>query len=118
MAEFIAANTDIVSPKEFVIRDVELYTEHMDYYFDVQVNATVQNFTDEEKDEMFHMFHEHSDIIKKMFHVKIPLVEHVLGNPWPPEEIINDPIHEQLQIKEYNHWMIDNYEEWKKAKGL
>jgi hypothetical protein len=118
MADFIPANTDIVSPKEFVIEDVELYTEHMDYYFDVQVNETAKNFTNEERDEMFQMFHDHSNIIKKMFHAKIPLVEHVLGNPWPPEEIINDPRHEHLQIRDYNHWMIDTYEEWKKSKNL
>ena len=76
------------------------------------------SFTEEEKEEMFHMFHEHSDIIKKLLHVKIPLVEHVLGNPWPPEEIINDPRFEHLQIKEYNSWMINAYEEWKVSKGL
>lgn len=118
MAEFNPAITDIVSPKDFVIKDVELYTEHMDYYFDVQVNETAKNFTPEEQDEMFHLFHEHSNILKKMFHAKIPLVEHVLGNPWPPEEIINDPRHEHLQIRDYNCWMIEAYEEWKKSKGL
>jgi hypothetical protein len=118
MADFTPENTDIVSPKEFVVEDVELYTEHMDYYFDVQVSETAKNFTEEEKDEMFHMFHEHSDIIKKLLHVKIPLVEYVLGNPWPPEEIINDPKFEHLQIREYNSWMINAYEEWKTSKSL
>jgi hypothetical protein len=118
MADFTPENTDIVSPKEFVIEDVNLYTEHMDYYFDVQINETVKSFTVAEMDEMFHMFHEHSDIIKKMFHVKIPIVEYVLGNPWPPEEIINDPRHEHLEIKDYNCWMISAYEEWKVSKGL
>ena len=48
MADFNPTNTDIVSPKEFIIEDVNLYTEHMDYYFDVQVNETAKNFTEEE----------------------------------------------------------------------
>lgn len=116
--DFTAANTDIVSPKDFVINDVDLYTEHMDYYFDVQVNETAKTFTGSDLDEMYQMFHDHSNIIKKMFHAKIPLVEHILGNPWPPEEIINDPKFADLKINDYEHWMIEGYEEWKKSKGL
>jgi len=118
MADFVAANTEITSPKDFIIEDVNAYTEHMDYYFDVQMNETAKNFNTEEKDEMFHMFHEHSDIIKKLIHAKIPIVEHVLGNPWPPTEILEDPRFEHLKIREYDCWLIREYEEWKKSKGF
>jgi hypothetical protein len=115
MADII---TNIKSPKERIIEDVDLYTEHMDYYFDVQVNETAKTLTGEDLDSMYQMFHNHANVIKKLFHVKIPLVEHILGNPWPPEEIINDPKFDDLEIKDYAHWMIDGYEEWKKSKGL
>ena len=118
MAEFNPENTHITSPKDFIIEDVELYTEHMDYYFDVQINETVKNFSNEEMDQLFRMFHDHAIIIKKMMHAKIPLVEHILGNDWPPAEIINDPRHEHLEIRDYNRWMIEAYEQWKKDKGL
>jgi hypothetical protein len=118
MADFTPQNTEIVSPKEFTIEDVNLYTEHMDYYFDVQLNETMKNFTEDELQQMFQLFHDYAGLIKKMIHAKIPLVEYILGNPWPPEEILNDPKFEHLQIKDYNHWMIEHYEEWKKSKGL
>ena len=118
MTDFTAANTEILSPKDFVVDDVELYTEHMDYYFDVQINQTAKEFTDEEKDEMFHMFHEHSDIIKKLIHAKIPLVEYVLGNPWPPKEVLEDPKYAHIKVRDYDCWLIGAYEEWKKSKGL
>lgn len=118
MAEFVPENVELRSPKDFVIENVHDYTEHMDYYFDVQINETVKTFTDEEKDELFHMFHDHSDIIKKLIHAKIPLVEHILGNPWPPKEVLEDPKYAHIQIRDYDCWLINAYEEWKKSKGL
>lgn len=105
------------NPKGFVPAQREMYVEHIDYYFDVQVGSAILGLKPEEKDELYQMFTDYAVVIKKVFAVKMPIIEHILGNPWPPEEIINDPEHQHIHCGSIDDCLIiADYEEWKANK--
>ena len=88
--------------------EVELYRKHVVYYFDHQVKGDILSLSDEDKSRCFQMFKDYSDILEKMFHKGINLVEHILygdefksakedpheGIDWAPSEI----------VKQYEEW--------------
>lgn len=106
-----------VNPKGFVPEDSELYTEHIDYFFDVQVGSTIMAFSEEDKNRLYEMLTEYADVFKKAIAVKIPLVEHILGNPWPPVEIAEDPEKQHIHCGTIDDCqIIADYETWKASR--
>ena len=107
----------VPSPRGFVPEDSELYLEHVDYYFDTQLASNIMALSEHDKDRMYEMLTEYADVFSKAFGPKIPLVEHILGHPWPPEDIAKDPTKQHLVFGPLvGSPFIDDYDVWKEKR--
>ena len=66
---------NMVKPKDRVINDVELYRQHVVYYFDTQLNNDLLNLNGRDQDRVFQMFTDYADVLVKIFHKGIPILE-------------------------------------------
>ena len=87
---------------------VEHYRECIVHYFDNQMNRDILLLKPEEKHRMFMMLEEYADILEKIFHSGIPILEHIQGKCWDaarrmPHEGINFD-HDCPIIREYDEW--------------
>jgi hypothetical protein len=91
--------------------EVELYRKHIVHYFDTQMNADILNLSAEDKAKFFQMVTDYADIMAKVFHKGIPIIEHVLyGDQWysakqDPHEGINWD-YDCPMVKEYKEWLV------------
>jgi len=96
-----------VSPEE-----VEKYRAHVVHYFDNQMNRDILMMQGEDKHRMYQMLHDYADILEKIFHDGIPILEHIQDKRWSaahanPHTGINWD-HDCPIIREYEVWKAQN----------
>jgi hypothetical protein len=96
-----------VSPEE-----VEKYRAHVVHYFDNQMNRDILMMQGEDKHRMYQMLHDYADILEKIFHDGIPILEHIQDKRWSaahanPHTGINWD-HDCPIIREYEEWKLAN----------
>ena len=105
--------TDPAAPNGVQIDDIDQYRKHVVYYFDTQVSNDIINLSEEDKARCFQMFHDYSDVLEKMFHPGIDIIEHVLGKRFHaattnPHDGINLD-HQCPIIEQYDAWLAATY---------
>lgn len=86
--------------------DTELYREHVVHYFDTQMGRDILNLSAQDKARFFEMMHQYADVLQKVFHPGVPIIEHILGNSWNASSGSLDAANE----------MIAQYEAWKNVR--
>ena len=98
--------------------DVDKYREYVVHYFDNQMNRDILMMQGEDKKRMFQMLNDYADILEKLFHDGIPILEHIQDKRWSaahanPHTGINWD-HDCPIIREYEAWKarhVQNTEE-------
>ena len=98
--------------------DVDKYREYVVHYFDNQMNRDILMMQGEDKERMFQMLNDYADILEKLFHDGIPILEHIQDKRWSaahanPHTGINWD-HDCPIIREYEAWKarhVQNTEE-------
>jgi hypothetical protein len=98
--------------------DVGHYRECVVHYFDNQMNRDILMMQGEDKERMFQMLNDYADILEKIFHDGIPILEHIQDKRWSaahanPHTGINWD-HDCPIIREYEEWKarrVQNTEE-------
>ena len=96
-----------VAPEE-----IEKYRQLVVHYFDNQMNYDIMMLQGEDKNRMFQMLTDYADILEKIFHDGIPILEHILEKRWAaananPHAGINYD-HDCPIIREYEEWKNTN----------
>ncbi len=91
--------------------EVEKYREFVVHYFDNQMNRDILMLQGEDKNRMFQMLTDYADILEKIFHDGIPILEHIQDKKWAAA---NKNPHTGINW-EYDCPIIREYEEWKKS---
>jgi hypothetical protein len=102
-----------VAPEE-----VDKYREYVVHYFDNQMNRDILMMQGEDKERMYQMLHDYADILEKIIHDGIPILEHIQDKRWSaahanPHTGINWD-HDCPIIREYEEWKarrVQNTEE-------
>ena len=91
--------------------DVEKYRELVVHYFDNQMNYDIMMLPKEDKVRLFQMLTDYADVLEKIFHPGVPILEHILEKRWAAA---NANPHPGIN---YNHScpIIAEYEEWKNS---
>lgn len=91
--------------------DVEKYRELVVHYFDNQMNYDIMMLPEADKFRLFQMLTDYADVLEKIFHPGVPILEHILEKRWAAA---NANPHPGI---DYNHScpIIAEYEEWKKS---
>lgn len=92
--------------------EVEKYREYVVHYFDNQMNKDILMLQGEDKERMFQMLNDYADILEKIFHDGIPILEHIQDKRW---SAANKNPHTGINW-EYSCPIIREYEIWKKSK--
>lgn len=92
--------------------EVEKYREFVVHYFDNQMNRDILMLQGEDKNRMFQMLTDYADILEKIFHDGIPILEHIQDKAW---SAANKNPHTGINW-EYDCPIIREYEEWKKSR--
>ena len=92
--------------------DVEKYRAFVVHYFDNQMNRDILMMQGEDKHRMYQMLHDYADILEKIFHDGIPILEHIQDKRWSaahanPHTGINWD-HDCPIIREYEVWKAQN----------
>jgi hypothetical protein len=92
--------------------DVGHYRECVVHYFDNQMNRDILMMQGEDKHRMYQMLHDYADILEKIFHDGIPILEHIQDKRWSaahanPHTGINWD-HDCPIIREYEVWKAQN----------
>jgi len=98
--------------------DVDKYRQYVVHYFDNQMNRDILMMQGEDKERMFQMLNDYADILEKIFHDGIPILEHIQDKRWSaahanPHTGINWD-HDCPIIREYEEWKarrVQNTEE-------
>lgn len=96
-----------VAPEE-----VDKYRQYVVHYFDNQMNRDILMMQGEDKERMYQMLHDYADILEKIFHDGIPILEHIQDKRWSaahanPHTGINWD-HDCPIIREYEAWKARN----------
>jgi hypothetical protein len=97
--------------------DVDKYRQYVVHYFDNQMNRDILMMQGEDKRRMYQMFHDYADILEKIFHDGIPILEHIQDKRWSaahanPHTGINWD-HDCPIIREYEAWKLVNVQNTK-----
>lgn len=92
--------------------DVDHYRKCVVHYFDNQMNRDILMMQGEDKERMFQMLNDYADILEKIFHDGIPILEHIQDKRWSaahanPHTGINWD-HDCPIIREYEAWKARN----------
>jgi len=88
------------------IEDTDLYKQHVVHYFDTQLGHDIISLSEADKYRLFRMLTDYADILRTLLHEGIPIIEHILGNPWNTDSGHLDAANE----------MIRQYEAWKNVR--
>lgn len=88
------------------IDNPELYTKHIVHYFDTQLGNDIIALSQADKYRLFRMLTDYADLLRNILHEGIPIIEHILGNPWNAQSGNLDAANE----------MIAQYEAWKNVR--
>lgn len=92
--------------------DVPHYRECVVHYFDNQMNRDILMLQGEDKNRMFQMLHDYADILEKILHDGIPILEHIQDKRW---SAANANPHTGINW-DHDCPIIREYEEWKKSR--
>jgi hypothetical protein len=106
-AERIDASPYLHVPKEKVAE----YREAVVHYFDNQMNRDILMLKGNDKNRMFQMLHDYADVLEKIFHDGIPILEHIQDKRW---SAANKNPHTGINW-DHDCPIIREYEEWKKT---
>lgn len=67
--------------KDVLPEDVELYRANIVHYFDNQLNQDILSLEAADKERLFEMLDKYADVLEKIFHPGIPILEYILGKP-------------------------------------
>ena len=96
-----------------IIQDTELYRQHVIYYFDTQLNSDMLNLSIQDKYKMFQMYHDYADVLVKIFHKGIPILEYIAyGDEWHSAKL--DP-HDGIDW-DYKCPLLEEYKSWLSSK--
>jgi phosphoglucomutase len=98
----------IVTPEELLA-----YRKHIVHFFDKQLGNDILNLSPEDKCRCFQMIQDYADILEKLFHPGIDILEHVQGKRFAAAKA--DP-HEGINW-EYDCPIIREYDAWKASKS-
>jgi hypothetical protein len=92
--------------------DVDHYRECVVHYFDNQMGRDILMMQGEDKNRMYQMLHDYADILEKILHNGIPILEHIQDKRWSaananPHTGINWD-HDCPIIREYEVWKAEN----------
>ncbi len=92
--------------------DVEHYRQCVVHYFDNQMNRDILMMQGEDKRRMYQMLHDYADVLEKILHNGIPILEHIQDKRWSaanknPHTGINWD-HDCPIIREYEVWKLTN----------
>lgn len=92
--------------------DVGHYRECVVHYFDNQMGRDILMMQGQDKHRMYQMLHDYADILEKIFHDGIPILEHIQDKRWSaahanPHTGINWD-HDCPIIREYEVWKAQN----------
>lgn len=107
------ADADLNRDGTVTEEEINAYRKHIVHYFDNQIKNDILNLTPEEKGRCFEMIEQYADILEKLFHPGIDIIEHVQGKRFAAAQA--NP-HEGINW-EYDCPIIRAYEEWKASKG-
>jgi hypothetical protein len=91
--------------------EIEKYRELVVHYFDNQMNRDILMLEGEDKKRMFQMLTDYADILEKIFHDGIPILEHIQDKRW---SAANANPHTGINW-DHDCPIIREYEEWKKS---
>ena len=95
-----------------IIDDVDLYRKHVVYYFDTQMNHDILSLSGEDQNRMFQMFTDYADVLVKIFHKGIPILEHIAhDDQWKSAKENTHPgidwEHDCEIVKQYKIWLFN-----------
>lgn len=91
---------------------VDHYRECVVHYFDNQMNKDILRLEGQDKDRMFQMLEQYADILEKIFHDGIPILEYIQDKAWAAAH--KNP-HTGINW-EYSCPIIAEYKVWKEAR--
>jgi hypothetical protein len=92
--------------------EVEKYRELVVHYFDNQMNKDILRLEGEDKNRMFQMLTDYADILEKIFHDGIPILEYIQDKSWAAAH--KNP-HTGINW-EYSCPIIAEYKVWKESR--
>ena len=98
--------------KDILPQNVELYRNHIVHYFDNQLNQDLLMMALEDKDRLYAMLDEYADVLEKIFHPGIPILEYILGKPGAAAAA---KPHAGINF-DYDCPIIAEYKEWKNVQ--
>jgi hypothetical protein len=102
-----------VSPyKNIKPEEAEMYRDFVVHYFDNQMNRDILMLPETDKVRMFQMLQDYADVLEKIFHPGIPILEHILGKRWAAA---NAKPHAGINY-DYDCEIIRQYDAWKAAQ--
>jgi hypothetical protein len=96
-----------VAPEE-----VDHYRQCVVHYFDNQMNKDILRLEGEDKNRMFQMLNDYADILEKIFHDGIPILEYIQDKAWAAA---NKNPHTGINW-EYSCPIIAEYKIWKESR--
>jgi hypothetical protein len=88
---------------------VDAYRDFVVHYFDNQMNRDILMLPQSDKDRLFQMLTDYADVLEKIFHPGVPILEHILGKRWAAAQA--NP-HPGINY-DYDCPIIREYETWK-----
>lgn len=92
--------------------EVEKYRELVVHYFDNQMNKDILRLEGQDKERMFQMLNDYADILEKIFHDGIPILEYIQDKSWAAAH--KNP-HTGIDW-EYSCPIIAEYKKWKESR--
>lgn len=92
--------------------EVEKYRELVVHYFDNQMNKDILRLEGQDKERMFQMLNDYADILEKIFHDGIPILEYIQDKSWAAA---NKNPHTGIDW-EYSCPIIAEYKKWKASR--
>jgi hypothetical protein len=106
---------EALSPfKNILPTDIEQYRNNIVHYFDNQMNQDILALEPIYKEKLFQMFEDYADVLEKIFHPGIPILEHILDKRW---SAANAKPHAGIDY-DYQCPIIAEYKHWKESKEI
>jgi hypothetical protein len=93
--------------------EIALYRAHIVKFFDEQLGNDIINLSPEDKSRCFQMIQDYADILEKLFHPGIDILEHAQGKRFAAA--LANP-HEGINW-EYDCPIVREYDAWKASKS-
>lgn len=107
------ADADLNKDGILTEEEVALYRKHIVKFFDEQLGNDILNLAPEDKSRCFQMIETYADVLEKLFHPGIDILEHAQGKRWAAA---NANPHEGINW-DYDCPIIREYDAWKASKN-